>query len=120
IERYLRAERIDPPHRLEIDTADSVVAMVAADIGWALITPLCLLQARADSASVTSALLPNAAPERALTLVSRRDEYGELPRTIVAATREIFRAQWLPELERLNLQNQVRVGLDLRQTERQT
>ncbi|HYM46831.1 MAG TPA: hypothetical protein VES91_00030 [Burkholderiaceae bacterium] len=38
---------------------------------------------------------------RALTLVSRRGEYGELPRTIAAATCEIFRAQWQPKLERL-------------------
>ena len=101
IERYLRAEGIVPPHRLEIDTAESLVAMVAADIGWALITPLCLLQARADPTAVTPMQLPGAGLNRALTLVSRRGEYGELPRSIAVSAAEIFRAQWLPKLEQL-------------------
>ncbi len=100
IERYLRAEGVVPPHRLEIDTAESLVAMVAAEIGWALITPLCLLQARADPAAVTPMALPGAGFNRALSLVSRRGEYGELPGTIAAATDEIFQAEWLPKLER--------------------
>ena len=52
IERYLDERGVVPPNRLEIDTADSLVAMVAAGIGWALITPLCLLQARADPAAL--------------------------------------------------------------------
>jgi len=100
IERYLRAEGVVPPHRLEIDTAESLVAMVAAEIGWALITPLCLLQARADPAAVTPMALPGEGFNRALSLVSRRGEYGELPGTIAAATDEIFQAEWLPKLER--------------------
>jgi DNA-binding transcriptional LysR family regulator len=41
IERYLDECGVLPPNRLEIDTADSLVAMVAEGIGWALITPLC-------------------------------------------------------------------------------
>jgi DNA-binding transcriptional LysR family regulator len=101
IERYLRAEGIVPPHRLEIDTAESVVAMVAADVGWAMITPLCLLQARADPAAVTPMPLPGAGFSRSLTLVSRRGEYGELPLTIATAADEIFRAEWEPKLKQL-------------------
>ncbi|MEP6608916.1 MAG: LysR family transcriptional regulator [Burkholderiaceae bacterium] len=100
IERYLRTTGVVPPHRLEIDTAESLVAMVATDIGWALITPLCLLQARADPAEVTPIPLPDAELRRAVTLVSRVGEYGELPRTIAAATAEIFDQQWQPKLER--------------------
>ncbi|MBA3504357.1 MAG: hypothetical protein H0T80_01075 [Betaproteobacteria bacterium] len=73
--------------------------MVAAEIGWALITPLCLLQARADPAAVTPMSLPGAGFTRSLTLVSRSGEHGELPRTIAAAAVEIFNAQWKPKLE---------------------
>ncbi len=101
IERYLRAEGVVPPHRLEIDTAESLVAMVAADIGWALLTPLCLLQARADPATVTPMPVPGAQFGRALTLVSRSGEYGELPGTIAAAANQIYREEWQPKLERL-------------------
>ena len=111
-ERYLRTEGVVAPHRLEIDTAESLVAMVAAEIGWALITPLCLLQARADATMVTPMALPGAGFDRALTLVSRRGEYGELPRTIASASAEIFRSEWLPKLERLGpwLAAHVKVG----------
>ena len=56
-----------PARRLEIDTADSLVAMVAAGIGWALITPLCLLQAGAESDALVVAPLPGGGLARELT-----------------------------------------------------
>ena len=101
IEQYLRTQDVVPPNRLEIDTADSLVAMVAGGIGWALITPLCLLQARADPAAVAPLPLPNGGFGRELTLVSRPGEYGELPRRIAQTAGEIFRAEWRPQLLRL-------------------
>ena len=101
IERHLNALGTVPPYRLEIDTADSLVAMVAAGIGWALITPLCLLQARADPRSVIPRPLPGAALGRELTLVSRRGEYGDLPLVIARRTAEIFRSEWHPQLARI-------------------
>ena len=100
IERYLHMEGVVPPHRLEIDTADSLVAMVAAGIGWALITPLCLLQARANPQVVTIVPVPGAGFARELLLVSRPGEYGDLPQTIARNAGEIFRTEWQPELAR--------------------
>ena len=101
IERYLRTQDVAPPNRLEIDTADSLVAMVAGGIGWALITPLCLLQARADPAAVVPLPLPDAGFERELTLVARASEYGALPRRIARDATEIFRVEWRGQLLRL-------------------
>ncbi len=101
IEQYLRTQDVAPPNRLEIDTADSLVAMVAGGIGWALITPLCLLQARADPAVVVPLPLPDAGFGRELTLVARAGEYGALPQRIARAAAGIFRAEWRPQLERL-------------------
>jgi DNA-binding transcriptional LysR family regulator len=99
IDDYLRTQDGAPPNRLEIDTADSLVAMVAGGIGWALITPLCLLQARADPAAVVP--LPNEGFGRDVTLVSRLGEYGALPQRIAQRASEIFRADWQPQLARL-------------------
>ena len=98
IERYLNGIGVVPPHRLEIDTADSLVAMVAGGIGWALITPLCLLQARADPRLVTPLPLPGTALDRQLTLVSRQGEYGELPLAIAGRAAAIFDHDWRPQL----------------------
>ena len=97
IEQYLRDQGVVPPHRLEIDTADSLVAMVAAGIGWALITPLCLLQARADPGTVVPVRLPGDFG-RELTLVSRGGEYGDLPIGIAERATAIYRDEWQPRL----------------------
>jgi DNA-binding transcriptional LysR family regulator len=112
IEQYLRERGVTAPRRLEIDTAETLVAMVAANVGWALITPLCLLQARADPASVKVMPLPDGGLSRDLTLLSRPGEYGELPRTIARSSGDIFRAEWAPRLARLApwLVDAVKVG----------
>jgi DNA-binding transcriptional LysR family regulator len=98
IERYLDDTGVVPPNRLEIDTADSLVAMVASGIGWALITPLCLLQARADAAAVAVSALPGPPLARELTLVARKGEYGALPRRIAASVWDVFDSEWRPAL----------------------
>ena len=46
IERHMRRANVTAPPFLEIDTSDVVMAMIAANLGWALTTPLCLLQGR--------------------------------------------------------------------------
>ena len=95
IERYLDAGGVVPPHRLAIDTADSLVAMVAEGIGWAIVTPLCLLQARPAASAVVALPLPGA-PSRNLTLVARRGEYGSLPRRVAASAVTLFERDWRP------------------------
>ena len=71
IRRYLRSRRLAPPRRMEFDGSESVIAMVQEGLGWALTTPLCLLQARADLSRLTLRALPAGAPRRGLFLVSR-------------------------------------------------
>jgi DNA-binding transcriptional LysR family regulator len=112
IEHYLRERGVVAPRRLEIDTAETLVAMVAANVGWAMITPLCLLQARADPAAVSVVPLPEPLLARELTLVSRAGEYGELPRTIAKASGDILRNEWVPRLGALApwLAETVRIG----------
>jgi DNA-binding transcriptional LysR family regulator len=112
IERHLGAYGVAPARRLEIDTADSLVAMVAEGIGWALITPLCLLQARVDPEAVVVAPLPGEGLARELTLIARRGEYGDLPQRIAATAATIFDEQWRPKLARMApwLANTVTVG----------
>ena len=98
IERYLDECGVVPPNRLEIDTADSLVAMVAEGIGWALITPLCLLQARAASVPGAVSPLPGRTLTRDLTLVARKGEYGSLPQRMAGAVAGIFDRDCRPAL----------------------
>jgi DNA-binding transcriptional LysR family regulator len=73
VERYLRSLRLTPPRRMEFDGSESVVAMVQEGLGWALTTPLCLLQGHTDLQRLRLRALPAGAPRRGLFLVSRAD-----------------------------------------------
>ena len=46
IERHLRRLGLEVPKRLELDSSNSVMTMVAAGLGWAITTPLCMVQGR--------------------------------------------------------------------------
>ena len=78
VERFLRRQRLDPPHRLEFDASETVIAMVSAGLGWAITTPLCLLQGRADFGRLRLLPLPQGGLSRDLYLVTRRGEMGEV------------------------------------------
>jgi DNA-binding transcriptional LysR family regulator len=73
VERYLRRMRVDAPRRMEFDGSESVLAMVQEGLGWAITTPLCLLQARADPRTLHLAPLPSPAPRRGLFVIARED-----------------------------------------------
>lgn len=98
IERHLRRVRIEPPPRFELDTADAVMAMVAAGVGWALTTPLCFLQGVAHAGAVRCIPLPGPGFTRRLTLVARQHELGELPERVTRTTIEVLREMCFPVL----------------------
>lgn len=76
IERHLRRSGLDVPRRLELDSSNSVLAMVSAGLGWAITTPLCLIQGNVDRATISILPLPGAGLSRTLFLLNRR---GEMP-----------------------------------------
>ncbi len=91
IERHLRWLRLQPPQRLEFDGTEAVLSMVAAGLGWAITTPLCLLQVRSYLSTIRSIALPGPALDRNLYLVGRKDEFTDLQRRMIARTRSILR-----------------------------
>ncbi len=98
IEGHLRRLRLEPPHRLEFDTADAVMAMVAADVGWAITTPLCFLQALAYAEHIRCRPLPGPGFGRQLTLFARAEELGELPARIALVSAEVLGRNCLPAI----------------------
>jgi DNA-binding transcriptional LysR family regulator len=113
IERQLRRLRIDCPQRLEFDTSGSLLRMVAAGLGWAVTTPLCLLQGRPEIADLQIAPLPVASFTRNIYMISRRGELVEPIERIFALATGLLRrliedsyrteASWILD--------QVRIGL---------
>jgi DNA-binding transcriptional LysR family regulator len=112
IERHLRRLGVKAPRLLEVDATDSLMAMVQAGLGWAIATPLCLLQVRSKLEGIRMHPFPGAAFVRQLHLICRAGEYGDLPRRVTDLASDILRRECLPEMRRLVpwLRNQVVVG----------
>lgn len=112
IERHLRRLGIKAARLLEVDATDTLVAMISAGLGWAIATPLCLLQAGARAKGVKALPFPVAGFNRQLHLIARAGEYGDLPQRIVDLSCEIVRRECMPEIRHFApwLKNQIVVG----------
>jgi DNA-binding transcriptional LysR family regulator len=93
VERHLRRLRLELPRPLEFDTPYGVTAAVADGAGFAVTTPLCLIEAAVPLDVLACHALPGPGLTRHLTLIARRQELGRLPREIAAFCRERLAAQ---------------------------
>ncbi|MEO5733820.1 MAG: LysR family transcriptional regulator [Rubrivivax sp.] len=101
VERHLRRLGVAAPRTVEIDTSDTLVAMVAAGCGWAITTPLCYLQGRAHAAKAVAVRLPGVGLRRSLVLIARAGEYAGLPRKVAQQSHRILGEAVIPELRRM-------------------
>jgi DNA-binding transcriptional LysR family regulator len=97
----LRRLDVRASSRLEVDTADTLVAMVADGHGWGVTTPSCLLQGGVRATQVHAALLDGLGAGRSVYLVGRRGEHEKLFETAYEAALEAVRAVLLPGVRRL-------------------
>ena len=101
IDAYLARERIAPPSHFRLDTISAVIAMVAAGVGWSLVTPLSVLSSASLADRLRLVNLPGA-PLRRNLVVAGRPEDGEAILTVVqAAAVRVLQSHCLPELRRL-------------------
>lgn len=101
IERYLRRCGYSPRPYLEIDTADVVMAMVAADLGWTIMTPLCLLQGRSYLHQITPLPLPGVGTRRTIYQLSRENEYEDMAELFLQASKNTLETEIFRELRSL-------------------
>ncbi|WP_341646425.1 LysR family transcriptional regulator [Thauera sp. SDU_THAU2] len=104
VERTLRRVGLNPPRRLEVDTADTLTSMVAGGIGWAVTTPLCLLQGVRSAAFVRHDFVADINAERRIYLNARKGEYGSLARETFEMVCSILESQIYGELKDINPQ----------------
>lgn len=98
VETLLRRLGITAPFRLEVDTADTLVAMVAAGLGWAITTPTCLVQGMQHVRSVQIGLLEDIPSSRSLYLVGRAREHEKLFEVCYRAAVDSVRSTLIPTL----------------------
>lgn len=102
IERFLLHVGIAAPRRFEFDATDPLLSLVAAGLGWALSTPLCLWQSRQYLDSVEVIPLPGVRlGQRDFFLLSRQGEATGLETEIVRITRRTIRLTTLPAIRRM-------------------
>ena len=98
VERQLRRQGLAPERRIEVDGSDALVAMVAAGLGWAITTPLCLLQGSAHLAEARAVRLGPAPVRRVLSLVWRDGGPDALARRAATLACGVLRDICLPRL----------------------
>ena len=98
IEAQLRRLRLDLAHIYEFDSSHSIFATVQKAGGWALTTPVCVLESPyyRDTLDIFSPPFVNTG--RTISLWARRQEMAELPRQLAALSRTILRQTCLEQV----------------------
>jgi DNA-binding transcriptional LysR family regulator len=98
IENKLQEWSIHPPLRMELDNSYAILQMVKAGLGWALTTPLCLLQGGIKTGEVQCLPVPEGEFVRELTLLARNGELGNLPELLADDSIALMQERYLPVL----------------------
>ena len=98
IERYLRRLRVSDTRRIEVDNADMMCALVGNGVGWAITTPLHIMQTLQRLEGVRVDTLRAPVPERSVTLITRAGEFEETASMLATEARRLLRHRYLPLL----------------------
>ncbi|MDO8694375.1 MAG: LysR family transcriptional regulator [Sheuella sp.] len=98
IEKYLRKLGVPGVRRIEVDNADMMCTLVAQGVGWAITTPLHILQGFQRMKGVAVVTLPDSSPERVVTIITRHGEFEEIAATLGLEAKKLLREKYLPEL----------------------
>lgn len=79
IAQHLRRLRLQPDRVIQADRSSMVTACVADGMGFTLLTPTLLIDGLVERMPLDLRPLPGAGMRRALTVVAREREFGELP-----------------------------------------
>jgi len=92
VERYLRHVGVQAGRRFELDATDPLLSLVAAGVGWAISTPLCLWQSRHFIGQVQVLTLPaTTLGQREFFLLGHHSEWQQLGEDIARVTRQVMR-----------------------------
>ena len=81
IEAYLSVQGLSLPHRFELDSNQSISALVAGGTGWTITTPLSLMRAGRFSGGIDAYALPDDPPARAHRALCHRGLVGRCARS---------------------------------------
>ncbi len=99
VERWLRHVGLQSERRFEFDATDPLLSLVAAGLGWAISTPLCLWQSRHFIGQVAVLPLPpSALGQRDFYLLGHHGEWPQLGSEVARVTRQVMRQSTVPDI----------------------
>lgn len=112
IEQQFRRLRIEIPRRLEFDSSDTIVGIVAAGLGWAVVTPLCLINSMSRLGPARAVPFPGPVFSRRLSIISRKGELDNVALRLAQLARQIIREKYLSDMLRVGpwLEGKINLG----------
>ena len=101
IEAHLRRLRLELPDILEFDSSQDVIAMIAANRGWAISTPSHVLHGLRPTERVRLLPMPGPGFRRVISLLARENELGAVPQRVAEVARQVIQSKFIPQLHRL-------------------
>ena len=99
VERFVRHIGLEAPRRFEFDATDPMLSLVAAGLGWAISTPLCLWQSRAWLDDVVLLPIPAARlGQRDFFLLYREAEWSGMAAELARLTQAVLQTETVPAL----------------------
>src|SRR5215831_8916874 len=98
---YLSQRRLAPRKNLEFDASEAILRMVSSGIGWAITTPLCLLQSHLQALDIEVLPLPPPLCFRRICVIYRPGELVQITQQIIELCRDCVETSILPKLKKL-------------------
>ncbi|WP_438465964.1 LysR family transcriptional regulator [Marinomonas sp. PE14-40] len=100
VDTHFSRMRMNVPFKIEADTTRVVLSMVADGLGWALSTPLCLMQCKDILDQVHMQPAPQPLFSREIYIVTRHQEYLSLVDNILAECAKQLSLSLLPDIKK--------------------
>lgn len=92
---------VDLNTQYELDSTQTLLRFVAANMGWAIISALCLVRYPELLASVKVINLDDGSNARFISQVTRKNELGDMPDRFATISRKLFSQEISPQLKNI-------------------
>lgn len=98
IDSHLNRIRVPLTGRLEFDSPEDIMSLIAAGHGWAITSPSHVLQGMRVNQRVQAVPLPGPGLQRTVSLIVRSDELGRIPEQVHRICARVIEQDFVPPL----------------------
>jgi DNA-binding transcriptional LysR family regulator len=98
IERQIVRMKLKLPQMVEVESSHQQLALVAAGIGWAITTPVCLAAVPELLSQLRAEPMTRGRFSRSVQVVARIDELGDIPSLTAALCQQVLQEKIFPPL----------------------